>query len=135
MKYLLDTNICIHFFRNKYGVYSKLEEVGIGICAISEVTLAELKYGAEVSGNPIKNHKIIDDFTSLISVLPFYGSIPLYAKEKARLKRLGTLISDFDLLIGCTAIENELIMVTENTKEFKRLSNIKIENWVNRNGQ
>ena len=53
-------------------------------------------------------------------------------KKKARLRKSGTMISDLDLFIGCTAVENELIMVTENTSEFERISGIKIENWVDR---
>jgi tRNA(fMet)-specific endonuclease VapC len=56
----------------------------------------------------------------------------LYGKEKSRLRKSGEMISDLDLFIGCTAVENNLIMVTENTSEFKRISDIKIENWVNR---
>ncbi len=59
MKYLLDTNICIHFFRGKYNLYNKIMDVGIKNCAISEITLAELVYGAEHSDNPSKNHEII----------------------------------------------------------------------------
>jgi len=73
------------------------------------------------------------NFASLISILPIYNSIVLYAKEKSRLKKSGEMISDFDLLIGCTALENELILVTENVGEFKRLKSLKIENWVDRN--
>ena len=56
----------------------------------------------------------------------------LYGKEKSRLRKAGKMISDLDLFIGCTAVENKLIMVTENTSEFERISDIKIENWVNR---
>ena len=62
MKYLLESNICIHFFRGKYNIIEKLEEVGIYNCAISEITLAELVYGAEKSDNPKNNHKIIEMF-------------------------------------------------------------------------
>ena len=65
--------------------------------------------------------------------LPIFDAISLYGKEKARLRKNGIMISDFDLLIGCTAIEKELIMVTENVREFERMSNIKIENWILRN--
>jgi len=56
----------------------------------------------------------------------------MYGKEKARLSTLGKNIGDFDLLIGSTAVENELIMVTENTSEFERIKNIKIQNWIKR---
>ena len=132
MKYLLDSNICIHFFRGKHQIMDKLIEVGIENCAISEITLAELVFGAEKSDNPIKNHKLIEQFISNLTVLPIFDAIPNYGKEKARLQKAGKMISDFDLLIGCTSIENNLIMVTENIKEFERIEKIVIENWVNR---
>ncbi len=135
MKYLLDTNICIHFFRGKFNLIEKLEEVGLTNCAISEITLAELIFGAENSLSPQKNRDIVDKFSSKVTVLPIYDVINLYAKEKVRLRKSGTMISDFDLLIGCTAVQKELIMATENQREFERISNIKIENWIDRTGK
>ncbi len=56
MNYLLDTNICVHFFRGKFGVSERFEAVKVENCAISEITLAELVFGAENSQNPEKNH-------------------------------------------------------------------------------
>ncbi len=132
MNYLLDSNICIHFFRGKYGIIEKIEFVKPENCAISEITVAELVYGAENSENPEKNHRLIEQLVDIITVLPIYDSILTYGKEKSRLRKSGNLISDFDLLIGCTAVEKDLIMVTENTREFERISGIKIENWVDR---
>lgn len=132
MKYLLDTNICIHFLRGKYNLIKKLELAEIRNCAISEITLAELVFGAENSLTPQKNCDIIDQFSKLLTILTITDTIKLYGKEKARLRKSGIMISDFDLLIGCTAVENELIMVTENIGEFERISNIRIENWVER---
>lgn len=130
MKYLLDSNICIHFFRGKFNIIEKLSKVGIENCAISEITLAELVFGAEKSSNPKKNHKIIQQFISQLTILPIYDAIMTFGKEKARLQSLGKQISDFDLLIACTSIENNLVMVTENVNEFERIEKIKIENWV-----
>ena len=135
MKYLLDTNICIHFFRGKFNLIEKLEEVGLINCAISEITLAELIFGAENSLSPQKNRDIVDKFSSKVTVFPIFDVINLYAKEKVRLRKSGTMISDFDLLIGCTAVQKELIMATENQREFERISNIKIENWIDRIGK
>ncbi|MCK5135636.1 MAG: type II toxin-antitoxin system VapC family toxin [Bacteroidales bacterium] len=132
MKYLLDTNICIHFFKGKFNLIEKLEKIDLKNCAISEITLAELVFGAENSLTPQKNHDIIEKFSEQITILPIFDSISLYGKEKARLRKSGTMISDFDLLIGCAAVENELIMVTENICEFERISDIKLENWVAR---
>jgi tRNA(fMet)-specific endonuclease VapC len=130
MKYLLDSNICIHFFRGKFNIYDKLSEVGTENCAISEITLAELVFGAEKSNNPKKNHKLIENFINHITIIPIYDAIYKYGKEKVRLQNKGNMISDFDLLIGCTALENDMIMVTENVKEFERIEKIKIENWI-----
>ena len=109
-----------------------MNEIGIETCAISEITLAELIFGAENSPNPKKNHLLIERFIEQITILPIFNSILKYGKQKAKLKKKGRLISDFDLLIGCTATENDLIMVTENVNEFERIEGIKIENWINR---
>jgi tRNA(fMet)-specific endonuclease VapC len=132
MKYLLDTNICVHFLRGKYGLIEKFEHLGTENFAISEITLAELVFGAENSKNPQKNLDLIEVFANQVVILPIFSAIYLYGKEKARLRSIGLQISDFDLLIGCTAIEKDLIMVTENLKEFQRISDIQLENWVKR---
>lgn len=132
MKYLLDTNICIHFLRGKYGLIEKFEQIGTESFAISEITLAELVFGAENSKNPQKNLDLIEVFANQVAILPIFSAIYLYGKEKVRLRSKGLQISDFDLLIGCTAIEKDLIMVTENLKEFQRISGIRLENWVAR---
>lgn len=132
MKYLLDTNICIHLFRGKFNLLEKFEKINLNDCAISEITYAELIFGAENSANPEKNLEIIDSFVSQIMVIPIFNAIHLYAKEKVRLRKNGNMISDFDMLIGCTAIANDLIMVTENLKEFERIKGINMENWVKR---
>ncbi len=130
MKYLLDTNICVHFLRGNFELINKFRQIGIENCAISEITFAELVFGAENSSNPEKNLDVIEAFTNQLIILPIFNAIHLYAKEKARLRSKGQMISDFDLLIGCTAIEKGMMMVTENQKEFERITNIKIENWV-----
>lgn len=132
MKYLLDTNICIHFLRGKFGMIGKFQEIGTENFAISEVTFAELVFGAENSTNPKKNLELIEVFTNQVLILPIFSAIYLYGKEKARLRSIGLMISDFDLLIGCTAVDKDLIMVTENRKEFERISEIQLENWVKR---
>lgn len=132
MKYLLDTNICIHLFRGKFNLIEKFQEINLADCAISEITLAELIFGAENSPNPKKNYKIIDDFTQQLKILPIFNSIQTYAKEKVRLRKTGIMISDFDLLIGSTAVANDLIMIKENVKEFERISGIEIDNWIQR---
>jgi len=132
MRYLLDTNICIHFLRGQYYLNEKIEKVGSQNYALSEITLAELVFGAENSTDPSQNLKTIEHFTSQIAILPILDAIPIYAKEKVRLRKLGLMISDFDLLIGTTAIAYDFVMVTENIKEFERIKGLKTENWIKR---
>lgn len=129
-KYLLDTNICIFFFKGRYNIDEKLQEVGLNNCFISVITLAELKFGSENSADPAKHRKVVEEFESKIQILPLINSLEDYAKEKARLRKLGTPIDEFDLLIGSTAKSNNLIVVTNNTKHFNRISGIKIEDWT-----
>jgi tRNA(fMet)-specific endonuclease VapC len=130
MRYLLDTNICVFFLRGKLNLDEIIKEKGRENCFISEITVAELRYGAENSGNPLKSHKSVDAFVSGLSIIPIFGSIKRYAKEKVRLRKIGKPMHDeFDLLIGVTAIENELTLVTDNVKDFEKLESIKIENW------
>ena len=133
MKYLLDTNICVHFLRGKFEVNSIIKEKGLENCYISEITVLELRFGAENSIDKIKSHKAVDIFLKGIVIIPIYGSIKKYAEEKVRLNKLGKPQNDeFDLLIGVTAIENKLTLVTENTKDFINLTDLKMENWINR---
>lgn len=129
MKYLLDTNICVHFLRGKFEMDKILKEKGLENCYISEVTVLELRFGAENSKDKDKSHKAVDVFLKGIVIVPIYGSIKKYAEEKVRLNKMGKPQNDeFDLLIGVTAIENKLILVTENKKDFQNLLGINIEN-------
>ena len=130
MQYLLDTSICVFFLRGKLKLDEIIREKGIENCFISEITVFELRYGAENSENPTQSHKAVDLFVNGISIIPIVGSIKKYAKEKVRLRRLGKPMHDeFDLLIGATAIENKLTLVTDNVSDFQNLNDIKIENW------
>ena len=105
-------------------------QAGVSNCFISELTYAELLYGAECSDNPEKNKTLISRFLSRIRVVPIKDAIPLFAKEKARLRKDGTLVEDFDLLIGTTAVKEGLTMVTENTRHFQNIDGIQLDNWV-----
>jgi len=133
MRYLLDTSICVFFLRGKINLDKIVREVGIENCFISEITVAELRFGAENTPTPVKAHKAVDTFIKGLTILPIFGCISKYASEKVRLRKLGTpLHDDFDLLIGVTAIVNQLTLVTDNIKDFKNLEGIEIENWFER---
>jgi tRNA(fMet)-specific endonuclease VapC len=75
---------------------------------------------------------MIDDFAKEVTIVPIFNSLGIYAKEKAKLRKTGKLIDDFDILIGSTAVANNLILVTENEKHLVRISKVKIENWIKR---
>ncbi|MFP4026126.1 MAG: type II toxin-antitoxin system VapC family toxin [Thiohalospira sp.] len=130
MSYLLDTNICIYFLKGKYGLVEKIDNIGFNNIFISEITIAELKYGAEKSSFPEKNRIIINGLMEKFKQLPIYSALDVYAIEKARLEKEGRVIDDFDLLIGATAIVNEMVLITNNERHFERLEDIKIENWA-----
>lgn len=131
-KYLLDTNICVYFLNGKFDLKEKFDEVGIENCHVSEITIAELKYGIEKSTRKVQNRKIIESFQNKFKILPIFSALDVYAKEKVRLKTKGKIVDDFDLLIGSTAIYNGLILVTKNRKHFDRLDGISIEDWTSR---
>ena len=128
IRYLLDTNICVFYLRGKHQF---AEVQWRESCCISEVTVLELRYGAENSNNPQKHHEAVDLFLCGLTVIPIAKAIDIYAKEKVRLRKVGMPLHDeFDLIIGATAIANDLILVTDNEKHFKNLDGIKIENWA-----
>lgn|SRR5690606_24001264 len=133
MQYLLDTNICIFFLRGKLNLDKIIREKGIENCFISELTIFELRYGAENSDNPKKSHEAVDKFIRGLTAIPIISSVKKYAETKVALRKKGTPMHDeFDLIIGVTALTNELVLVTDNLKDFKFIKNLKIENWLER---
>ena len=133
MPYLLDTSICVFFLRGKLDLDKTMKEKGRENCYISEITVFELRFGAENSDNPIKSNKAVADFINGVSIIPVYSSVKRYAKEKVRLRKMGKPMNDeFDLLIGVTSVENKLTLVTDNITDFENIEGIKIENWYKR---
>ncbi len=116
--------------KGKFNLEEKFDKVNSEDCFISEMTLAELKFGVEKSEKPEKNKKTLDNFLTGVQILPIFHSLDLYAKEKARLQKAGTPVDDFDILIGVTSVTHKLIMVTNNTNHFKRIIGIKLEDWT-----
>lgn len=129
-QYLLDTSICVFLFRKKFGIAEKLAQINPSHCYVSEVTIAELKYGAYKSNRTKENLESIEHFIAEINVVTFAESIDFFAKEKNRLRLLGTPIEDFDLFIASAALSNDLILVTDNLKHFVNIEGLSIENWV-----
>lgn len=130
MKYLLDTNICIYYMKGQFELDDKLDSQQTDSLFISEITLAELKFGVANSARPSSNKKTLKNFLSGIQILPIFDALDIYASEKTRLRKEGETIDDFDLLIGASAIANDLTLVTNNTKHFQRMKGIKLQDWT-----
>jgi tRNA(fMet)-specific endonuclease VapC len=131
-KYLLDTNMIIFLLRNKYRMADKMAFIGLSNCFISEITLAELKVGAEKSNDPAHARMLVDTFEKTISVLPITNVLTIFASEKVRLEKAGTPMHDnFDVLIAATAIHYNLVIVTNNVKHFVLFAGVMIEDWSN----
>ena len=133
--YLLDTNICVFYLRGKFNIDQLIDKAGWDNCCISEITELELKFGAELSKqrDGIDRSQQLNDFLEDIKILPINNAIDIAASEKIRLRLAGTPCEDnFDLLIACTAIANDMVCVTDNTKDFHRFHGIRLENWVAR---
>lgn len=96
--------------KGRFKLDGKFESVEPSSLYISEITLAELKYGVAKSTAPEKNSQTLKDFLSGVQVLPIFDSLDIFATEKARLKNDGLIVDDFDLLIGSSAIANDLIL-------------------------
>lgn len=132
MHYLLDSNICIHLLRGRAEVAERISAAGWDNCHISEYTVAELCYGAMCSTKPEANLNQVRQLCQDIDTIPITESILEFARQKARLRRQGTMIDDADIFIGTTAVVHHMIMVTENVKHFSHLHGIILENWVQR---
>lgn len=130
--YLLDTNIIVFLLKKQFDVRDRIQKIGIDYCHISEITYAELLYGAECSSNPSKNIALTDKMLEGITMIPISDSLKQFAKCKAHLRKIGRMVDDADILIGSTAIANKMIMVTENTRHFEKLPGIKLDNWIKR---
>jgi tRNA(fMet)-specific endonuclease VapC len=127
---LLDTNICIYYINGKFDLKIKFEKVGPDNCFISEITLAELKFGVANSDKKEKNQIVLDNFLTGVKIVPIFHSLDLYAKEKSRLRKAGKTIDDFDLLIGAAAVSHNLVLVTKNTEHFIGIQGIVLEDWT-----
>ena len=132
MEYLLDTNICIYIIKKRpEKVLEKFNTLSLGDVAISSITLAELHYGIMKSSNPKKNQEALDRFLTPLEILDFdYFATVEYGKIRADLEKNGTPIGPLDTLIAAHAKSQKLTLVTNNEREFIRIPDLKIENWV-----
>ena len=129
MKYLIDTDWVIDHLRQQERITKRLEELAPKGLAISIVSLAELYEGIYYSNNPAASEQALQQF--LDPELTILGvdeeSAKIFGKERGRLRALGTLIGDCDLLIGATALRHDLTILTNNRTHFERIDGLRLE--------
>ena len=128
--YLLDTDTCIELIKENPNVVERVRKVGASECKISEITLAELYFGAFKSGK----EKHFNDVVVIDRLLESYKIKYLrkYGELRWMLEKQGKKIGDMDMFIAATALEEDLILVTGNTDHFERIPGLRLENWMER---
>ena len=129
---MLDTNICIYIIKQKPPeVLKRFLDYQVGEIAISAVTLAELRYGVAKSRYREKNAKALDEFILPLEILPFgEEATQSYGEIRAALEKAGTPIGSMDLMIAAHAVSLDITLVTNNTREFSRVTGLEVADWT-----
>lgn len=132
MKYMLDTNICIYLIKRKPPqVLAKFQTHSVGDIGISSITVAELQYGVAKSQQQQQNQTALDLFLAPLEIVDFDpAAARQYGQIRAELEQSGTPIGAYDLLIAGHARSLRVTLVTNNTREFTHVPDLKVENWV-----
>lgn len=133
LKYMLDTNICIYTIKNKPEAVREAFNQHHGRMCISSVTLMELIYGAEKSANPEKNLRVVEGFAARLEMISYGSDAASHTGQiRAELAKQGTPVGPYDSMIAAHARSLGLILVTNNSREFIRISGLRLEDWVTR---
>ncbi len=132
MKYLLDTNICLDLIKNHPPqVLDNFRTHSLSEVAISTITVFELEYGVAKSQQQRRSKAALTKFLQPLNVVNLNsGSARKAAGIRAMLEKKGTPIGSYDLLIAGIALSHDLILVTNNVREFERVEGLDIENWI-----
>jgi len=131
MRYLLDTNVCVDYLTGRYPrVTRRIQQAEPDDVCVSSVAVAELRYGAEKSARRQQNHERLDVFLREVACVDFdSNAASVYGRIRARLEKKGMVIGPYDLQIGAHALSLGLVLVSDNVREFRRVSGLKVENW------
>jgi tRNA(fMet)-specific endonuclease VapC len=132
VNYLLDTNICIYLIKARpREVLEEFEKHSVGEIGISSITMAELQYGAEKSRQRERNRQALEQFLAPLVVAEFDAPAAVaYGQIRALLEGRGTPVGALDTLIAAHALSLDAVLVTNNVREFARVPELQIENWV-----
>ena len=130
--YLLDTNICIYIINNhSQKVVEKIKSLKPNQIKLSAISLGELEYGVSKSKYKERNRDALINFVSAFDIIPFDDEdAEVFGLIRADLENRGQIIGSYDMQIAAQALSKKLILVTNNTSEFSRVTELKIENWV-----
>jgi len=130
MKFLLDTDTCIYALKRNEDVLRRLLSTPREEVAISVITEAELRTGAAKSSSPAKTLRLIENFLRPLAIVDFTSEdAVVYAAVRAKLERAGTPIGPLDTLIASHAVARKLTLVSNNEREFRRVTGLSVENW------
>lgn len=130
MIYLLDTNVCIAAMRGNAEVSQRLAACTPDDCGISTVSIFELFAGVRRCADPVKEERKVLAFVQPLHLLPFdWDSALKTAEIRWELEKIGKVIGPYDLQIGGQALALDLTLVTHNTREFRRVPGLRIEDW------
>jgi len=130
VKYLLDTNACIAAMRNQPLVVKRLSALPPSACVISTITEYELLTGVEKCAQPARERAKFEKLLNTVCQLPFDSAAAAEAARiRGALEALGQAIGPYDTLLAGHAISAQLILVSDNTAEFSRVSGLTVENW------
>ncbi len=129
---MLDTSICVELLRGRTpGVLDRMRSLAVDEVAISSITLAELQYGVAKSANPAKHAVLLAEFCAPLDILPFDAlAAETYGRVRTAIERDGTPIGPLDTLIASHALAIDVILVTNNDREFRRVSGLRVESWI-----
>ncbi|HON80454.1 MAG TPA: type II toxin-antitoxin system VapC family toxin [Spirochaetota bacterium] len=132
MMYYLDTNICVYFLKGLHqSIVENIKKINPGNIKIPSIVKAELLYGAQKSQHKTKNLTNINRFLEPFDIIPFDDDCAItYSKIRASMELKGTIIGPNDYIIAATVVAKNGILVTNNTKEFQKVKNLKTENWT-----
>ncbi len=131
LNYLLDTNLVIYVIKRRPVEVLEVFNQHAGRMAISAITLSQLYHGAEKSAKLAQNLAVVEEFASLLQVLPYTAKVSLhYGAIRSALEKAGRPIGVNDLHIAAHARSEGLTLVTNNLGEFERVPGLLVENWV-----
>lgn len=132
MKFLLDTNICIYLIKKKPPkVLQRFKNYNIGEIGVSSITVAELEFGVQKSQFPAKNQQALTQFFLPLQIADFdHAAAVVYGDIRAKLEKQGMPIGSLDTLIAAHTLSLQVTLITNNVKKFRRIPNLKIDNWV-----